>query len=83
MRMAFLGNSGSKQTEQGRRDVLEVKLTLALVTGWEEFCSRHRVVGAKKQMRKHHVCVRNWTGPQRSVGEEGREGHSPGKGERK
>lgn len=83
--MEFLGNCSSKQLEQGRdrhlqvaeKDVMEVKLMLAWVTGWEEFCSRHRTVGAKKQLGKHHVCVRNWTGLQRGGGEVGEGGAQP------
>lgn len=41
------GRAGRNVWERIEKDVLETKLTLALVTGWEEFCFRHRAVGVK------------------------------------
>lgn len=43
------GRAGRDTWEWTEKDVLKVKLTLALVAGWEKFCSRHRAVGVKQQ----------------------------------
>lgn len=44
------GSWGREETWQGtEKDVLEGKLTLALVRGWEEVSAGHGAVGAKTQ----------------------------------